>query len=135
MSFTIARTGLKSNNPNVTAVKGNPKKIGSGKLVLPAPIFDVEGIRLQRLTGVLGLHSVPILSKQNLMKLNRRKVSRLGVCGRDPAYVALELGTYRSAWGESAASPSVPAAERRDRHRPGELEDCAGKTPKSPRLV
>jgi hypothetical protein len=26
-------------------------------------------------------------------------------------------------------------AERRDRHRPGELEDRAGKTPKSPRLV
>jgi hypothetical protein len=54
------------------------------------------------------------------------------LCGRDPAYVALELGTYRSqaefdeverrkapasaTWGESAASPSVPAVSeaRRD---------------------
>ena len=31
-------------------------------MVLPAPIlFDAEGIRLQKLTGVLGLHSVPIV--------------------------------------------------------------------------
>jgi hypothetical protein len=26
MSFTIARTGLKSNNPNVTAVKREPEE-------------------------------------------------------------------------------------------------------------